>query len=621
MKKEANVAYSFLGICSVFFGLQYYYYLFDNNFFSSYLPKINFAHTTAIAIGFVLRIGFVLGLLICCYLFKKYSVSTISKRRSLSYKVLIWLSFIPASLFFILVTDLPFIGFNYPLSFFLVITSCVLIAKTVTIGNGLKDDFDIKSDQNPLYKEGGFVIPLVNDKYINIPVPNAGISVIASAGSGKTESIAFPIIEQMTQEDFASITFDYKFPVLASKIYHELVKVDGKINNEDRKTCWIINFMDPTRTHRTNVLHQSLLQQVTFATQYSKSLVSNLMPESIKNPDFWMRSSTALLTGTMWYLKKNYPQFCTLPHVIAIINNGDTIELVNMLMSDMETDGLVSSIHSAIQRHADNQIAGVLSTLQTAFAVINTKNIFWVLSGNDFVLNVNDPKNPKHVIIGNDSQVSEALNPIISCMMTIAIKKMISENKKRSVVLMDEAAQLYIPNFPNIPAVCRSYGISVICLAQSISQYEDLYGPQGSQTLMDNLNTQIYGRTRSTKTARYVSELFGKEEKVTYSQNTSVNSSLSGGGNSLAKNESYQLKDLVRPKDVLNLKTGEFYGLTMGTEEPYFHGMVKREIIDEKIANIPAFSTHATPDAIEKNYVKIREEAMSIFEMFRNNKK
>lgn len=610
MKKEANFIYSFLAICVAGILIEYYCLIskLPPGPVTEWISKILFRSESLF--GLTLRAAFIICFLISCYLFKKFSVNSIIHKTSIMSRIMYWIILLPISYYFLIVTSLPYVKFSYPISFIMVICICVIIGRSFNIGSSLVDEFFIESDREPIKKPGGFVIPLEGDRYINIPSPNAGISVIGSAGSGKTESICFPIIEQtVIANEFTSLTYDYKFPVLANKIYHELDKLQ-----KPGSQLWIVNFMDMTRTHRTNILHESLLEQVTFASQYSRSLVNNLMPESQKQPDFWIRSSTALLTGTIWYLRKNYPQYCTLPHVIALINNGDTFKLVEMLMTDQETDGLVSSISSAIERGADNQIAGVLSTLQTAFAVINTKNIFWALSGNDFVMDVNDPKNPKHIVIGNDTQVPEALSPIISCMMTVALKKMNKENKKKCNVIIDEAAQLYIPDFPNFPAVCRSNKISIICLAQSISQYVTMYKEDGSQTLMDNLNTQIYGRTRSVKTAKYVSELFGKREKVSESQNTSVNSSLSGGGNSQGRNESLQLKELVPQHNVLNLSTGEFYGLTMGAKYPYFHGKVKREIVDEKIDIIPPFSSGATAAEIEKNYTRIRMEAASILD-------
>ena len=617
MKKEANFIYTILAICFVGMGLDYYlklnYFLSpDNTIISNsetFIGRIFTAQNNLL--GIVFRAAFILTFLISCYLFKKYSANSLKKKVTTKAKIVYWSILFPLTLLFVFVNKIPLIIINYPILLILVMIVCILIGKSFNVGNALTDNFYITSDNQPLYKKGGFVIPLEGNKFLNIPTPNAGISVIGSAGSGKTESIAYPIIEQMALGDFTSLTFDYKFPVLTDKVFNELQK-----KGSNQYTLWVINFMDLTRTHRTNIFHKDLLENITYASQFAQSLISNLMPESKKNPDFWIRSAQSLLTGAIWYVRKHHPNLCTLPHIIALVNNGDAFLLVKMLMTDHETNGFVTSINSAIERKADNQIAGVLSTLQTAFAVINTKNIFWALSGNDFILNVNDPNDPKHVIIGNDSQVPEALNPVISCMITVAMKKMNTENKKPSVLLLDEAAQIYIPDLPKYPAVCRSNKVSVITLAQSVSQYQDMYGEKPAQTIMDNLNTQIFGRTRSEQTAQYVSKLFGKEDKVSTSQNSSVNSSLSGGGNSVGRNESLQLKDLVRPQDILNAKTGEFYGLVMNATNTSFHGKVKRDNVDEKLRRIPAFSAKVTDAIVDSNYSKIRLEAASILDTF-----
>jgi type IV secretory pathway TraG/TraD family ATPase VirD4 len=52
---------------------------------------------------------------------------------------------------------------------------------------------------------------------------------------------------------------------------------------------------------------------------------------------------------------------------------------------------MVKSLETALNNDSREQLSGVISTIQSAMSVLNTPEIFYPLSGNDFSLEVNNP--------------------------------------------------------------------------------------------------------------------------------------------------------------------------------------------------------------------------------------
>lgn len=61
----------------------------------------------------------------------------------------------------------------------------------------------------------------------------------------------------------------------------------------------------PAASYRVNPLNPRYLPNTSYAREYAQAIISNLMKESIKKPDFWTRSATDLLTACIWYLKED----------------------------------------------------------------------------------------------------------------------------------------------------------------------------------------------------------------------------------------------------------------------------------------------------------------------------
>lgn len=237
--------------------------------------------------------------------------------------------------------------------------------------------------------------------------PFRGIFVLGAAGSGKSESVGVPLLGQFIGKGFAGVVYDFKFPTLADDVEAFVKAKSSPLRH------YYLDFNNPLRSYRVNPLNPKYIPNTSYAREYAQAIVSNLLKESIKKPDFWTRSATDLLTACIWYLKEERQDICDLPHVFAMITSND-VDLLNLLQTNTQTAQMTMSIYNAMQRKADGQVSGVIGTLQGAIAQLNTPELMYIFSGDDFSLNVNDPQNPIVLTVGSFPTLAQTFAPLLS---------------------------------------------------------------------------------------------------------------------------------------------------------------------------------------------------------------
>lgn len=217
--------------------------------------------------------------------------------------------------------------------------------------------------------------------------PFRGIFVLGAAGSGKSESIAVPLLSEFIRNGFSGLVYDFKFPTLGQDVQSFISANGNEIKHH------YIDLNNPEQSPRVNPIQPDYLLNTSYAREFAQAIVANLIKESIKKPDFWNRSATDLLTACIWYLKEEYPAMCDIPHVCALVSSKDE-DLLRLLQKNPQTAQMTMSIFSAMERGADGQVSGVVGTLQSAIAQINTPELMYIFGGNDFSLDLNNPSSP-----------------------------------------------------------------------------------------------------------------------------------------------------------------------------------------------------------------------------------
>ena len=496
--------------------------------------------------------------------------------------------------------------------------------------------------------------------WITIANPYRGTLVLGGAGAGKTYSIGEPLIEQFAYKNFAGLIYDFKFPVLAEVAQRALVLAERKKLVEEEKAAkfaasWLgktavwfgfkpkqpeplvqlhmINFRDLTRSERVNPLRPADMPVVAYAEEYSRAIMANLNPSSIKKMEFFDTSAVAYLTSIIWFYKRHHPQFCTIPHVVATAMYKDYRHVLSMLETDIESGDQARSLISAVETKADKQVGAVLGTLQVNLTRINSPEVVWVLTpdeanGEGFSLNLNDPAAPKLLCLGNDPSLKETFSPIVSGIITVAIKLMNQQHRHRSYVFLDEAATIYVPGLDTLPATGRSNLVATVYMTQGFPQMTDMYGRDKMQVMVDNLNNQFFGKTNSVETAKFISDLVGREDREMTS--TSQGKSMGGTGhtnNSSNTSTSYQERNLVRVQDAIKLQQGEFIGQTVETGETFFQGTIFRDDVSKERFPLHPMVTFGGEGAdeeasmravVQENFLQVRQAVRDVINMYPN---
>lgn len=504
----------------------------------------------------------------------------------------------------------------FPYCYIVEMIGCCLILATVPfVIHGWRGDqtkYKVATDKKKIDNADSFSLPGVNGTCINIPNPPRGVLMVGSNGSGKTASGAEQIIAQGAYKNYTGVIFDFKFPNLTEYAYNHYSRSECKVD------LVVVNFVELNKSHRINPLLPELIHFQAYAYEFAAAFYCTLNRDAIRKKDFWDTSAISILAGVIWYMKIHYPTYCTLPHVLNMILGHDVYQLIGLLETNYQTKTIVASVSTAIRTKAEPQLAGQYGTLQNAIGRMNTQEIAWVLSGNDFDVNLNDPDNPKLLCIGTKQDIIEALSPVVSLIITASIKQLNNPNKLHSMVLLDEGPQCYIPNLSDLPATGRSNKVATIYMAQDISQMVKAYGKEEAYAIISNLNTQLFGKNPNIETGEYVSKLFGKEEMLqrNESQNRSNPNAIDTKSGSHSQGVSFSIQDkaLFKPHELNRMESGEFVGITAEATEPVFHTRVKIPTY-----NFPGGMNKKLPDFCTDvdanlNFERIRLECTAIIQ-------
>ncbi len=484
----------------------------------------------------------------------------------------------------------------------ILISGFLLIKDLIKIQNKpkvpIEKEFSVKKDDESFnFSTKSGIIQLGN--------PYRGIYIQGGAGSGKSGSIFEPIIKQISDQEYTGILYDFKSPELTDKVRGSYYGKDVKFRNVD--------FKNPHQSDRINPIAPHYLTKSVIAIEYSQALVNNLIPESIKKADFWSNNTKMILAGVIWWLKEEHPEYCTLPHAISLLLHTNIKSLLEKISQNYESGGMVASLRQSVENEAQNQVSGILSTIQTAVAPLNAKDVFWILSKNEVDLNLNSPENPAFLCLGNDSTLPQVYAPIISLIISVGMRQMNRPGQQKSVVLLDEAPTIYIPNIEQIPATARSNKIATIFGVQDFSQLVDNYGEDKAQIIISNLGNQFFGRVTNGRTAEMVKTLFSKEDRTFISANTGSGTSgaliHTQSNASSGKSENIQERDRVKVSDLINLNPGEFYGIIAEGKPKEF---LKTQFLEDFADPIQSDKIPVTDKEMQDNYFRIIEEAKAL---------
>ncbi|MDY7396770.1 type IV secretion system DNA-binding domain-containing protein [Aureibaculum sp. 2210JD6-5] len=423
-----------------------------------------------------------------------------------------------------------------------------------------------------------------------------GASVIGSAGSGKTESVIYNFLQHFSKNQFCGIIHDYKD--------FELTEIAYPLFKEKDTNFYTIAF---DQIHfRVNPIAPRYLPNEESVNELSKVLIENLLEfdESSTNSTtkFFSDAVEGLMGGLIWKLKISYPQYCTLPHLIAIFQLMNTKQLISFLSSNITSKSMASAFINGMD--SDKQTAGVKSTLANAFKKIGSQKLFMALSKDEVPLNINSSENPAIISIVNHPKYESAYSPIIAAIMHTVIKQMSIRGQLPSFLMMEEAPTIKLLNMHRIPATLRSYDIATIYVMQDKIQNDMLYGDKASKAILSKLSYQFFGKVNDPDTAKYYERFFELVKMETTSINKGFNLNFD---TRITKGEKEVSK---RRADVFfRLKQGEFITFADGKDKRV---QFKLQAIQKEI---PKPYKHYTEDELRLNFERIYRDIKSTFKL------
>ncbi|MFQ6921871.1 MAG: conjugal transfer protein MobC [Parabacteroides distasonis] len=425
-----------------------------------------------------------------------------------------------------------------------------------------------------------------NNGFVNIVNIFRACMVIGTPGSGKSYAIVNSYIRQLIAKGFAIYIYDYKFDDLSTIAYNSLLKNMDKYEVKPR--FYVINFDDPRRSHRCNPINPEFMTDISDAYEASYTIMLNLNRTWIeKQGDFFVESPIILLAAIIWYLKiyKN-GIYCTFPHAVELLNKPYS-DLFTILTSYPELENYLSPFMDAWKGNAQDQLQGQIASAKIPLTRMISPQLYWVMTGNDFSLDINNPKEPKLLCVGNNPDRQNIYSAALGLYNSRIVKLINKKKQLKCAVIIDELPTIYFRGLDNLIATARSNKVGVLLGFQDFSQLTRDYGEKESKVIQNTVGNIFSGQVVG-ETAKTLSERFGKV--LQQRQSVSINRQ------DVSTSINTQLDSLIPASKIANLSQGTFVGAVADNFD---------ERIEQKIFHAEIVVNHTKISAEEKAYQKI----------------
>jgi hypothetical protein len=444
----------------------------------------------------------------------------------------------------------------------------------------------------------------VRKSWINVINPFRGTLVLGTPGAGKSYFVIRHIITQHIRKGFSMLIYDFKYDDLSRIAYNALRRYKHLYPVEPRQ--YVINLEKVV--HRNNPLEPETMTDITDAMDSARTIMLGLNREWIKKTgDFFVESPINFVTALIWFLKKYQGgKYCTLPHTIELAQ-VDYKFLFALLKKEPEIEVLINPFISAWENEATDQLEGQIASAKISMARLVSPTLYYVLSGSDFSLDINNPNSPKIVCLANNPQKSQIFGAVLSLYVNRINKLVNRKNQQKCSLIFDEFPTIYFNGIDSLIATARSNKVATTLAVQDHSQLKKDYGREQAEVIMNIVGNIISGQVTGD-TAKQLSERVGKI--VQERQSITVNSQ------DISVNKSTQLDFAVPASKIAGLSSGEFVGTVADDpdnkiELKVFHNAIINDhqaIRAEEAAyeNIPSVR-NVTEDTLMANYLEIKK--------------
>lgn len=425
-----------------------------------------------------------------------------------------------------------------------------------------------------------------NKGWINVVNPFRASMVLGTPGSGKSYAIVNNYIKQQIEKGFAMYIYDYKFPDLSEIAYNHLLHhLDAY---KVKPQFFVINFDDPRKSHRCNPINPNFMTDISDAYESAYTIMLNLNRSWIqKQGDFFVESPIILLAAIIWFLKiYENGKYCTFPHAIEFLNRPYA-QIFPILTSYDELANYLSPFMDAWEGGAQDQLQGQIASAKIPLSRMISPALYWVMTGDDFSLDINNPNEPKVLVVGNNPDRQNIYSAALGLYNSRIVKLINKKKQLKSSVIIDELPTIYFRGLDNLIATARSNKVAVCLGFQDFSQLTRDYGDKESKVIQNTVGNVFSGQVVG-ETAKTLSERFGKV--LQQRQSMTINR------NDKSTSISTQMDSLIPASKISNLTQGMFVGAVSDNFD---------ERIDQKIFHAEIVVDSAKVSAEMKAYQPI----------------
>ena len=458
-----------------------------------------------------------------------------------------------------------------------------------------------------------------NKGWINVVNPFRASMVLGTPGSGKSYAIVNNYIKQQIEKGFAMYIYDYKFPDLSEIAYNHLLHHLDVYKVKPQ--FYVINFDDPRRSHRCNPINPSFMTDISDAYESAYTIMLNLNRSWIqKQGDFFVESPIILLAAIIWFLKiYGNGKYCTFPHAIEFLNRPYA-QIFPILTSYDELANYLSPFMDAWEGGAQDQLQGQIASAKIPLSRMISPALYWVMTGDDFSLDINNPNEPKVLVVGNNPDRQNIYSAALGLYNSRIVKLINKKKQLKSSVIIDELPTIYFRGLDNLIATARSNKVAVCLGFQDFSQLTRDYGDKESKVIQNTVGNVFSGQVVG-ETAKTLSERFGKV--LQQRQSMTINR------NDKSTSISTQMDSLIPASKISNLTQGMFVGAVSDNfderiDQKIFHAEI---VVDsakisaemkayQPIPTITDFTNENDSDnlkeTIEANYKRVKQEVLTL---------
>lgn len=455
--------------------------------------------------------------------------------------------------------------------------------------------------------------------WFNVVNPFRATIVLGTPGSGKSFAVVNNYIKQQIEKGYSMYIYDFKFSDLSTIAYNHMMNHQN--GYKVKPQFYVINFDDPRRSHRCNPIHPDFMSDISDAYESAYTIMLNLNKTWVqKQGDFFVESPIILFAAIIWYLRiyKN-GKYCTFPHAIELLNRRYE-DVFPILTSYPELENYLSPFMDAWQGGAMEQLAGQIASAKIPLSRMISPQLYWVMSASEFTLDINNPKEPKILCVGNNPDRQNIYGAALGLYNSRIVKLINKKGQLKSSVIIDELPTIYFKGLDNLIATARSNKVAVCLGFQDFSQLVRDYGDKEAKVVINTVGNIFSGQVVG-ETAKTLSERFGKV--LQKRQSISINRQ------DVSTSINTQMDSLIPPSKISGLTQGMFVGsvsdnFTERIEQKIFHAeivvdtdKVKRE--ESHYQPIPIINDFKDADgndcmkqAIQDNYNRIKEDVKQI---------